>query len=228
MEDPAKFFWYTIKSILLAPLDLRWCKCIEKIFFLAIFSDVMFAICSSSLGCCTNWSNIMILNAAYLAFVANRKILFNLAYLVYLVKGDVPPRDGQWVLSELHWLGSPRTHKPRFWPRFSQRATGDIWFSIWVTDDIWYIICQTDGSSGKLVRLSEPPCILHWSSFEYWCQWTIWQVVALVDNDMPLTLSSVSLSMKISISGKWCLFWAIRRQCFAPPSFSSLPIFQLW
>ena len=54
--------WYTIKSILLAPLDLRWCKCLEKIFVLAIFSDVMFAICSSNLGCCTNWSNIMVLN----------------------------------------------------------------------------------------------------------------------------------------------------------------------
>ena len=110
----------------------------------------------------------------------------------------------------------------------SQRATGDIWFSKPATDDIWCIICQTDRSAGKLVRLSEPPCILHWSSFEYWCQWTIWQVVALVDNDMPLSLSSVSLSMKISISGKWCLFWAIRRQCFALPSFSSLLIFQLW
>ena len=59
-------------------------------------------------------SNIMILNMAYMAFLANRKIWLNLAYLAYLVKGDVPPRDGQWVLSELHRLGSPRTHKPRF------------------------------------------------------------------------------------------------------------------
>ena len=54
-----------------------------------------------------------------------------------------------------------------------------------------------DGFAGKLVCLSEPPGILHWSSFEYWCQWTIWQVEALVDNDMPLSLSSISLSMKM-------------------------------
>ena len=131
--------WYTIKSILLAPLDLRWCMCLEKIFVLAIFSDVMFAICSSYLGCWTNWSNIIIPNMTYLAFLANRKIWLNLthlAYLAYLVKGDVPPRHGQWVLSELHRLGSPPTHKPRFWPRFSQRATGDIWFPKRVTDDI--------------------------------------------------------------------------------------------
>ena len=64
---------------------------------------------------------------------------------------------------------------------------GDIWFSKPVRYDIWYIICQTDGFAGKLVCLCEPPGILHWSSFEYWCQWTIWQVVALVDNDMPLS-----------------------------------------
>ena len=213
MENPAKNSWYTIRSILLAPLDLRWCKCLEKIFVLAIFSNVMFSISSSNLGCCTNWSNIIIPNMTYLAFFENRKIWLNLTYL---------------VLSELHRFGSARTHKPRFWPCFSQRAKGDIWFSKPVTDDIVYIICHNDGSAGKLVCLSEPPGILHWSSFEYWCQWTIWQEVALVDNDMSLSLSSVSLSMKISISGKWCLFWAIRRQCFAPPSFSSLPIFQLW
>ena len=167
----------------MATLDLRWCKCLEKIFVLAIFSNVMFSISSSNLGCCTNWSNIIIPNMTYLAFFENRKIWLNLTYL---------------VLSELHRFGSARTHKPRFWPCFSQRAKGDIWFSKPVTDDIVYIICHNDGSAGKLVCLSEPPGILHWSSFEYWCQWTIWKVVvALVDNDMPLSLSSVSLSMKM-------------------------------
>ena len=55
----------------------------------------------------------------------------------------------------------------------------------------------SDGFAGKLVCLSEPPGILHRGSSEYWCQWTIWQVVALVDNDMPLTLSSLSLSTKM-------------------------------
>ena len=141
--------WYTIKSILLAPLDLRWCKCLEK-----IFSTVMFAICSSNLGCCTNWSNIMILTMAYLAFLANRKIWLNLTYLAYLAnlaKRNVPPRHGQWVLSELHRFGSARTHKPRFWPRFSQRATGDIWFSkhrwylVYHLSD-WWIYRQTGSS----------------------------------------------------------------------------------
>ena len=101
MENPAKNSWYTIKSIFLAPLDLRWCKCLEKIFVLAIFSDVMFSISSSNLGCCTNWSNIIIPNMTYLAFFENRKIWLNLTYL---------------VLSELHRFGSARTHKPRFWP----------------------------------------------------------------------------------------------------------------
>ena len=67
-KHPFGTFWSALVWVLL------------KIFVLAISSDVMFAICSSNLGCCTNWSNIMILNVAYLAFLANWKIWLNLAY----------------------------------------------------------------------------------------------------------------------------------------------------
>ena len=180
----------------MAPLDLRWCKCLEKIFVLAIFSDVMFAICSSNLGCCTNWSNIIIPNMTYLAFFENRKIWLNLTYL---------------VLSELHRFGSARTHKPRFWPVILSKP--QVMFDFLNQSPMIFgtsYVRLMDLQASWFVSDSEPPCILHWSSFECWCLWTIWQVVALVDNDMPLSLSSVSLSMKISISGKWCLFEQFR------------------
>ena len=78
------------------------------------------------------------------------------------------------------------------------------WYFDFLNQSQMIFSTSSDGFAGKLVCLSEPPGILHWSSFEYWCQWTIGQVVALVDisylsyiSYKPLSLSSVSLSMKI-------------------------------